>query len=212
MLAKQIATVDRISGGRVEAALAAGFFQRELESSGVPFLTPRGRADRLREGFEIVDGLLRQRRMTYSGAYFRLDDAQLVPTPVQTPRPPLYVAANGRRGLRLAVERGDGSVSLGDEEASAKDALAALRERNALLDEYCIDAGRDPGSLERLYFTGWAEEKPFSSPQAFDDFVGVYREAGVTRFIFIFTRNESAGSTVTRESLEAFAAEKLAGL
>src|SRR5262249_40061470 len=127
MLAKQIATVDRISGGRVEVAIGAGYWERELESIGVPFLSPRGRADRLREGVEIVDGLLRELHLSYKGVHFHLDDATLVPEPVQRPRPPLLVAANGRLGLRLAAERADGSMSLGDSGSMMEESITALR-------------------------------------------------------------------------------------
>src|SRR5262245_53024045 len=89
--------------------------------------------------------------------------APLVPEPVQQPRPPLMVAANGRKALRLAAGYGDAALSLGDDGSTMEDALAAVRERNALLDEYCADRGRDPATLERAYFVGWAEE--FRSPQ-----------------------------------------------
>jgi alkanesulfonate monooxygenase SsuD/methylene tetrahydromethanopterin reductase-like flavin-dependent oxidoreductase (luciferase family) len=210
LLAKQVATVDCISGGRVEIALGAGFWERELESIGIPFLTPRGRADRLREGVEIVEELLRERRLSYQGEHFRLDDAVLVPEPVQQPRPPLYVAANGRRGLRLAAERADGSLSLGDEGATMEQALAAVRERNARLDEDCAELGRDPGSLDRAYFVGWADERPFASAEALHDFIGRYREAGVRRFVFAFASEPREGVFATRETLEAFAAQVFA--
>lgn len=209
MLAKQAATVDCISGGRVDLALGAGYFQSELESLGIPFLSPRGRSDRLREAVEVVDDLLRDRRLTYRGEHYRLEDAVLVPTPVQQPRPPLLVAANGRRGLGLAAERADGSVSLGEHGGTTEAALAALRERNRLLDAYCQERGRDPATLERAYFFGWADETPFASREALLDYLGGYADAGVQRFIFPFARDARGGAYATREALESFAAEVL---
>jgi alkanesulfonate monooxygenase SsuD/methylene tetrahydromethanopterin reductase-like flavin-dependent oxidoreductase (luciferase family) len=210
MLAKQVATVDRISEGRVDLTIGAGYFEAELESLGIPFLSPRGRAKRLREAAEVVDGLLRDGRMSYQGEHYRIDDAGLVPSPVQKPRPPILVAANGRRGLRLAAEMADASVSLGDEGASVEDALAAVRERNTVLDEYCVDLGRDPGSLDRAYYFGWAEEKPFASAESLREYVGMYSEAGVRRFVFVFSANDGGGAFATRDALESFAAEILA--
>jgi alkanesulfonate monooxygenase SsuD/methylene tetrahydromethanopterin reductase-like flavin-dependent oxidoreductase (luciferase family) len=211
MLAKQVATVDQVSGGRVDLALGAGYYASELELLGISVLTPRGRADRLREAVEIVDGLLRERRLTYEGDHYRLADAPLVPEPVQQPRPPLLVAANGKRGLRLAAERADASVTLGAEGATSDEALARVRERNELLDDYCAQLGRDPASLDRAYLFGWAKEMPFASADALRDYLGRYGEAGVRRFIFWFGNEPARGAVATRETLEAFAAETLTG-
>jgi alkanesulfonate monooxygenase SsuD/methylene tetrahydromethanopterin reductase-like flavin-dependent oxidoreductase (luciferase family) len=211
MLAKQVATVDQISGGRVEAAIGAGHFQEELESLGISFLTPRGRLERLREAVEIVDGLLRDRRLSYEGEHWSVHDATLVPTPVQEPRPPLLVAGNGTRGLRLAVERGDASLTLGDDrETTTEQATVALRARNDLLDEHCADLGRDPASLERAYFFGWAIEQPFESAESLRDYIGRYGDAGTERFVFSFARQSPEGTALTRESWESFAGEILA--
>ena len=82
--------------------------------------TGRAYRPRLRVGLgggsapAVVDGLLRERRLSYEGEHWSVRDATLVPAPVQEPRPPLIVAGNGSRGLRLAAERGDASVRLGD--------------------------------------------------------------------------------------------------
>ncbi len=211
MLAKQVATVDRISGGRVEVAIGAGYFREELESLGISFLTPRGRVERLRETVEIVDGLLRDRRLTYEGEHWSVRDATLVPAPVQEPRPPLLVAGNGKRGLRLAAERGDASLTLGDDpEMATEQAAISLRARNDLLDEHCVALGRDPASLERAYFLGWAIERPFESAESLRDYLGRYREAGTERFIFMFARQSPDGAALTRDTWESFAGDILA--
>jgi alkanesulfonate monooxygenase SsuD/methylene tetrahydromethanopterin reductase-like flavin-dependent oxidoreductase (luciferase family) len=211
LLAKQVATVDHISNGRVDVTIGAGHFREELESLGISFLTPRGRFERLREAVEIVDGLLRERRLTYEGEHWRLRDATLVPTPMQQPRPPLLVAANGRRGLRLAAERADTSVTLGDDrESTTEQAVVSLRARNDLLDELCADFGRDPANLERAYFFGWAIERPFESAESLRDYLGRYGEAGTERFVFSFARRSPNGMAVTRETWQSFAGEILA--
>jgi alkanesulfonate monooxygenase SsuD/methylene tetrahydromethanopterin reductase-like flavin-dependent oxidoreductase (luciferase family) len=211
LLAKQIATVDHISNGRVDVTIGAGHFQEELESLGISFLTPRGRFERLREAVEIVDGLLPDRRLSYEGEHWCLRDATLVPTPIQEPRPPLFVAANGKRGLRLAAERADTSVTLGDDrETTTEQAVASPRARNDLLDELCADLGRDPASLERAYFFGWAIERPFESAERLRDYLGRYGEAGIERFVFSFAQQSPNGMAVTRETWESFAGEILA--
>ena len=209
LLAKQVATVDAISGGRAELAIGAGFWEEELGWLGIPFLDGAGRAQRLREAVEIVDGLLREPPLTYEGEHWQVRDAPLVPRPLQQPRPPLLVAANGRKGLRLAAERGDGALSLGDPGAGEEEAAAALRERNAFLDECCAELGRDPATLERAYYVGWAEERPFRSVGALRDFIGRYRDAGAERLLFVFAASDGDGANLTRQSLEIFAPEIL---
>lgn len=210
MLAKQIATTDQISNGRVDVAIGAGHFREELESLGISFLTARGRSDRLREAVEIADGLLRDRRLTYEGEHWSVRDAALVPAPLQEPRPPLLVAANGKRGLRLAAERADGSVTLGDDRDTTTElAAVSLRARNDLLDELCAELGRDAASLERAYFFGWALERPFESAESLRDYLGRYGEAGTGRFVFSFSRRSPNGAAVTRDTWQAFAGEIL---
>jgi hypothetical protein len=101
-------------------------------------------------------------------------------------------------------------------------AESSLREHNRLLDEYCHEIGRDPGSVERAYLH-WGEEAspgPFVSRDAFEEFVGRYRDAGVQRFVFLFrsaafpTHAEydalvAAGAWASRKPLEAFAAQAM---
>src|SRR5262249_6151142 len=112
-------------------------------------------------------------------------------------------------GLRLAAELADGSMSLGDGGASMEDSILALRDRNAWLDECCTEIGRDPTTLEHAYFAGFAEEFPFASPAALDDFVGRYREARGGRLVFIFGDEPGGGRYATRESLSEFASSSL---
>jgi Luciferase-like monooxygenase len=105
VLAKQIATVDRISNGRVDVTIGAGHFQEELEALGLSFLTPRGRADRLRE-----------------------DDARADAGAGASPASACRRERKAGLGLRLAAERADTSVTLGDNrEMSTGQAVVSLR-------------------------------------------------------------------------------------
>ncbi|MBV9577884.1 MAG: LLM class flavin-dependent oxidoreductase [Chloroflexi bacterium] len=196
LLAKMAATVDAISGGRVAIGVGAGggdgLYRREYDWLGIPALSCAGRVRRLREFVEVVHGLLLGGHLTYQGEHYHLEDAPLVPTPIQRPRPPLYVAAQRHQAMRVAAEFADGWVSLGESASQNQEAaLRALRSRNQVLDECCQAVGRDPSSLTRLYFAGWAAgEVPFASVDAFTNFVGAYREAGVQRFIFSFVSEQ----------------------
>jgi alkanesulfonate monooxygenase SsuD/methylene tetrahydromethanopterin reductase-like flavin-dependent oxidoreductase (luciferase family) len=103
LLAKQAATVDSISGGRLDLGLGPGWSEREHGWLGIPFLTPSQRIDRFGEAVDVIDRLLRDRHLSYHGTYYHLDDAPLVPPPVQQPRPPLIIAADGKRALRVVA-------------------------------------------------------------------------------------------------------------
>lgn len=218
MLAKQAATVDCISGGRLDLGLGPGYYEQEHQWLGIPFLTPGGRIDRFRESVEIIDRLLRFRQLSYHGDYYHLDDTPFVPAPVQQPRPPFVIAADGKRALRVVAEHADVWVTLGKSGAALEESLESVLERNHLLDEYCAAIGREPGTVERAYFVGWADEFPFLSPDALQEFVGRYREAGIERFIFTFAsagqfeKGVAAGRYPDRNVLEAFAAEAMAAI
>jgi alkanesulfonate monooxygenase SsuD/methylene tetrahydromethanopterin reductase-like flavin-dependent oxidoreductase (luciferase family) len=154
LLAKQAATVDCISGGRLDHGLGPGYFERKFTWLGIPFLTAGGRVDRLREAVEVIDGLLRDHQRSYYGIYYHLEAAPLVPVPVQRPRPPLVIAANGEQGLQVVAAYADVWVSFGPEGATMEASLARVRERNRLLDDYCLMSDREPESVERAYLVG----------------------------------------------------------
>jgi hypothetical protein len=97
-----------------------------------------------------------------------------------------------------------------------------MREHNRLLDEYCHEIGRDPGSIERAHLHMYGEEGdpvPFVSCDAFQDYVGRYRDAGTQRFMFglgnaasPFVEGMAAGLWASRETLDAFAAQAMRDL
>ncbi len=106
------------------------------------------------------------------------------PPPTQRPRAPLYVAAQGPRGLRIAARHAEGLVTLGELGATIDESLAKFRERMSRLDELCSELNRDPASIRRCYFSGWGDETIFESTEATADFIGRFAEAGATEFSF----------------------------
>ena len=215
VLAKSILTVDQISGGRVEAVLGGGFYPVEHAALGIDFLDGAGRSERLREAVAILDGALRGDTVTHDGVHFRLSDATFRPAPTQLPRPPLWVAAQAPRSLRVAVQYADAVVSLGEEGQPIEKSLPAFRARMARLDELCVEEGRDPTSLRRCYFAGWANEPIFASVEATAELIGRYVEAGATDFTFyLYNPAEplledfvAEHRAATRDQLEQVAAE-----
>jgi alkanesulfonate monooxygenase SsuD/methylene tetrahydromethanopterin reductase-like flavin-dependent oxidoreductase (luciferase family) len=184
VLAQSILTVDQISGGRVEAALGGGFYPVEHAALGIEFSDGPTRSERLKEAVQILDRSLRGQTITYDGRHYQLNEATFRPLPTQHPRPPLWVAAQATRSIRVAVQHADAVISLGSEGQHMDVSLKAYRERMQRVDELCAEAGRDPGSLRRCLFAGWADEPIFASIEATHDFVGRYVEAGATDFTF----------------------------
>lgn len=193
ILAKSILTVDQVSGGRVNVALGGGFYASEHEALGIDFLDPVGRGDRLREAVVILDAALRGDTVSHEGTYYNLAEAVFRPGPTQVPRPPIWVAAQATRSLRVAAQHGDGVVSLGEYGKGIGESLPAFRARMERLDEICLEQGRDPGDLRRCYFAGWADEPIFASVDATADLVGRYVEAGATDFTF-YLHNPAIGA------------------
>lgn len=216
MLAKSILTVDQISGGRLDVAVGGGYYPAEHEALGIDFLDARGRGDRLREAVTILDAALRGGTVSHEGEHFDLTDATFGPKPTQRPRPPLWVAAQATRSLRVAARSAEGVVSLGEYEKGVDESLPAFRARMERLDEICVEEGRDPAELRRCYFAGWADEPFFASDAALEDLIGRYVEAGATDFTF-YLHNTAAGGMMdglvsshrmaTRAHLERAAAE-----
>lgn len=122
-----------------------------------------------------------------------MKDAQLHPPPIQRPRPPLTIAAHGPRTLKVAATYGDAWSTLVGGDLAAGEALRVTRERNQLVSEHAAQAGRDPRGIVRSLTVGWTRDTPFWSLQAFYDFVGSYREVGITEFVFgYWTRAENS--------------------
>lgn len=184
ILAKSILTVDQISEGRLDVAVGGGHYRLEHEMLGIDFLDAAGRGDRLREAVSILDEALRGHTVTHDGFHYQLSEAMFRPNPTQSPRPPLWVAAQASKSLRVAARHADAVVSLGEYEKGIEESLPAFRTRMERLDEICVSEGRDPSSLRRCYFAGWAAEPVFASVEATTDLIGRYVEAGATDFTF----------------------------
>ena len=116
------------------------------------------RLGRFREFVEIVHRLLIGETVTCEGGYYPVTGAVLAPRPIQQPRPPLTIAAEGPLALRVVADHADRWVSYGLHARSGISDLAAMmahmRERNALLDELCAERGRDPRSIRRCLLVG----------------------------------------------------------
>src|SRR5215472_16888186 len=107
MLAKELAMLDVLSGGRVELGLGAGFLRREYEEAGLPFDRPADRVGRLEESLQVLKGLFGAGPLTHEGRHYRVSGLDSHPRPVQRPHPPLHVAAAQPRMLGIAGREAD---------------------------------------------------------------------------------------------------------
>ena len=103
LLAKEVATLDQLSGGRFELGLGAGWKAVEYASTGIPFDPPGVRVSKLTESVHIIKRLLAGEKVTFDGIYYTLADLENFPLPVQTPHPPLLIGGGGKRVLSLAA-------------------------------------------------------------------------------------------------------------
>ncbi|MEX1247920.1 MAG: TIGR03560 family F420-dependent LLM class oxidoreductase [Anaerolineales bacterium] len=147
--ARMAAAVDDLSGGRLQLGLGAGWQEREHEMFGLDLLDIPGRMRRFREGLEVVTSLLNSdKAVNYSGKYYQLKDAILLPRPKRPGGPPIIVGGNGQmRTLQLAAKYADEWNGLGQ-------TTAKFKERNARLDEFLEAEGRRPGDVRRSLMIG----------------------------------------------------------
>ncbi len=103
ILAREAATLDRLSGGRLELGLGAGWMRSDYRQLGMPYERPSVRIDRLQEALGIIRRLLAGETVSHDGPHYHLDRATVGPRPVQRPHPPMMLGGGGPRLLRLAA-------------------------------------------------------------------------------------------------------------
>lgn len=139
MLAKQVATIDQIAGGRVIVGLGAGWLAPEFEGYGNPFPALGERMQALEECALILKALWSQERPSFTGRHFRIQDAICEPKPVR--RPPLLVGGTGERRLMgIAARHADIWNNMAITQAQLGPKVEALRRR-------CGEVGRDFESI-----------------------------------------------------------------
>ena len=135
LLAKQAANIDHISGGRLSLNVVSSWWAEEAKQYGVEFDTHDARYARTEEWLTVVDGLWSEQRFSFSGKYYRVDDAILEPKPTRRPRPTLYAGGESPAAKSLIARACDGYLMHGDppERIAAKITdMQLLRDANGL--------------------------------------------------------------------------------
>jgi F420-dependent oxidoreductase-like protein len=140
VLANMAATIDHISGGRLEFGLGAAWYELEHEQYGIPFPRVGERMDMLDEAVRIVRSMWTEQRTTFEGEHYQLRDALCEPKPVQS-HLPLWIGGEGeRRTLRIVAEHADGWNAF-------LSPMDHYRHKLDVLARHCQDVGRDPAEI-----------------------------------------------------------------
>jgi probable F420-dependent oxidoreductase len=107
VLAQELASLDVLSGGRLDIAIGAGWNKPEYDAIGLPFDPTPVRQARLAESITILKGLFSGAPVNFAGKYYTITDYTAAPLPVQRPHPPLFIGGGGRRTLQLAGREAD---------------------------------------------------------------------------------------------------------
>jgi probable F420-dependent oxidoreductase len=153
VLAKELATMDVLSGGRVEIGLGAGWMIADYEQAGMEYDRAGIRIDRFVEGLAVIKGLMGAEPFSFAGEHYTIRDHDGFPKPVQGPHPPVIIGGGGKRVLGIAAREADivgvnGTLHAG---VIGEEAIATMT-RDAVVDKVAIvaDAARAAGRLDKI--------------------------------------------------------------
>jgi F420-dependent oxidoreductase-like protein len=225
LTAKMAATLDHISGGRLNLGIGAGWFEPEHRAYGFDFKTVRGRLEALDESLRILRGLFTQERTTLHGKHYTVDDALALPKPVQKPYPPILIGGTGEKILlRIVAEHADMWNGMGSPER--------MRQLIDVIARHGEKVGRDTTAIEKTVAMMFCYRSPEREPVMMQIVAGVaqttpeqargqimiggkqecldtierYARAGVTHFIFMLMAPDFL------DGLQAFAEEVIPAL
>jgi alkanesulfonate monooxygenase SsuD/methylene tetrahydromethanopterin reductase-like flavin-dependent oxidoreductase (luciferase family) len=199
--AKELATLDEISGGRFVLGVgsgAAGSFDSSV--LGDPEYSRAQRHDRFVEFVDLLDRLLRFEQdgkgIDFHGDWYTADAARMVGAPTRHPRLPFAVAANGPRGLDVVVRTGQGWITNGPGGVDDEQWWAAVKDLSQRLDDTADRAHRDPADIDRYLSFDSADGSRFAldSVDAFEDASGRASELGFTNLVVHWPRREGVYS------------------
>ncbi len=148
VLAKELATMDVLSDGRVEIGLGAGWMVSDYEQSGMPYDPPGVRVSRFIEGLAVIKGALGAGSFSFEGEHYTITDYDGTPKPVQSP-PPVLIGGGGKRVLTFAAREADivginGTMTSGTVDASTFESMtaSAVDDKVEIVRTAATEAGR----------------------------------------------------------------------
>ena len=210
-LAKASMTLDQLTLGRLELALGVGDPSAGGPVAGVDW-SPAEQVARFGEFVELVDLLLRQEVTSYDGTYYRCAEAEVIPRPVQAPRPPITIAAHGPKMLAIAARHADGWSQWGGYGVETEaDFYSVTAGRCRRFDELVDGADRDPRSI-RHSLVCFPPLTPWKSPDYLTDMVGRFRSVGIDEFVLDWPRSWRPDASRETEVFELVAREVIPDL
>jgi alkanesulfonate monooxygenase SsuD/methylene tetrahydromethanopterin reductase-like flavin-dependent oxidoreductase (luciferase family) len=193
--AKELMTLDQLTGGRLEVGLGAGAEGPDAAVLGQPPRDRRERAARFAEWIGLLDRLLQEPVTTVRGERFTAVEAHQIPGCVQQPRVPFTVAASGQRALGLAATYGQAWVSYGPygPQVGPDEWFRALAGQSRRLSDVLDAHGRDPRSVRRIAQLALDVRWPFDSPERYMDTVGRLAELGFSEVTVHWCRPDGRG-------------------
>ncbi len=166
ILAKELASMDVLSNGRVEIGLGAGWMISDYEQLGLPYDRPGVRIDRFVEGLAVVRGAMGQGPFSFDGEHYSITGYDGLPKPVQSPCPPILIGGGGKRVLSIAAREADivgvnGTLDAGviGPDAIATMTAGAVRSKVAIVADA---AGERIGDIEmniRTFFVSVTDDR-----------------------------------------------------
>jgi uncharacterized protein (TIGR02118 family) len=199
------ATLDQVSGGRLNLGMGAGWYELEHQSFGIDFKTLRGRLQALDESCQIVTGMFTQDKTSFDGKHYKVADAVCNPKPLQKPRIPIMIGGRGEKSLlKIVAKHADMWNTTHSNPAEMKRLIDVIERhggtvgRNAdeiektIMMPLCYKASKEHEHMISQVVAGMARISP---EQARDrtmiggkdeclDKVAAYKKIGVTHFIF----------------------------
>ncbi len=153
VLAKELATMDVLSGGRVEIGLGAGWMIADYEQAGMTYDRAGVRIDRFVEGLAVIKGVMGPEEFSFEGDHYTIRNHDGHPKPIQAPHPPVLIGGGGPRVLGIAAREADivGVNGTLDAGVIGPEAIATMT-RSAVIDKVQVvaDAARDAGRLDHI--------------------------------------------------------------
>jgi probable F420-dependent oxidoreductase len=169
-LAKSLATLDQLSGGRLDVGIGLGGNPKIYAAFGI---SAARRVARFNEGLRLMQALWTEPRVTFAGEFWQLENAALEPKPLQRPHPPLWVGAHHPDAFRRSVAWAKGFMGAGSA------TTATFAKEVALLRKLLTEAGRDPASIEigKRVYVGVDRDRDRAGRRMAEYFGGFYGRA-----------------------------------
>lgn len=188
LLAKTLATLDVLSGGRALLGIGAAWYEREHRGLGVPFPPVAERFERLEEALRICQQMWGADTGPFTGQHYQLAETLCVPAPLQPGGPPILIGGMGeRKTLRLVAQYAN-ACNLFDAGTDV------LRHKIEVLDQHCADLGRDPAEIEKTVITSI---DPLADTDTFLSTMRTYADLGVSK-VWVGSKDADLPSWVAR--------------